>query len=313
MATDMVFNSHSTGTLAASMHEARERMALWIKTMRCARELGINALRTGEDFDALPLAEGYTLSRWRVDPLVDSEAQRFLRRLATNSPVLRGFQQHADRMLGAEFRFHGQDAPDLGAAYLLDGLAVSLLSDPIWDHPVLALERSELMQDGSMSTAGVEVRHAARPEHMEQHRNWIAERRRAEIVSGQALWDRRLEIFPSLDFCDGARTHIVAQGNNEILEQLKRRFADLQEYCNVWQSGAPDFSQIPGATPDSLATLERYSEERTMTCPDGRSRVFKWKVKMTPHAWRIYFEVGRTPGRLFIGPVGPHLNTVLFH
>jgi len=72
---------------------------------------------------------------------------------------------------------------------------------------------------------------------------------------------------------------------------------------------APD--QLPfKATVESEPTLQKYHKERTFTCQDGNGITFSWHGRMTPGAWRIYFDPTIGHGMMQIGYIGPKLPTV---
>lgn len=90
MDLEIVFNELSIQKSAVDSSIAKEWMSEFIHTIR-AIKLPNNTkrkLRTTSDFNSLPLAPDYTLAKWRNDPNVDRETQRFLRTLQDKNDLI---------------------------------------------------------------------------------------------------------------------------------------------------------------------------------------------------------------------------------
>ena len=91
------------------------------------------------------------------------------------------------------------------------------------------------------------------------------------------------------------------------------RLFELNTYCENWHDGLFDYDKIPTKiTPESDATLKKYSSEHTFLCPDGTNHLFSWHARLTPDAWRIYFHVDEDKKLLTIGHIGHKLPNVLY-
>lgn len=97
-----------------------------------------------------------------------------------------------------------------------------------------------------------------------------------------------------------------------MLFPVKKRLFELQKYSESWTEGNFDAKKLSKATPESEATLRKYSQEHTFNCPDGKSRIFSWHVRLTPLAWRIYFYP-ENHRKIIVGYIGEHLPTVKFN
>ncbi len=94
-----------------------------------------------------------------------------------------------------------------------------------------------------------------------------------------------------------------------MLRPILDRLSLLEHFCKDWLEGPFESQRIAcRATPESMATLEQYGSERTFSCPDGEMRLFSWHVRLTPHAWRIYFFPLEGKRQLIIGYIGHHLS-----
>lgn len=151
-----------------------------------------------------------------------------------------------------------------------------------------------------------EIFHASRREHLLEHVDWIKNRLRIQVSDGLELWNRRQELFPSLDFCEDVSKQIqnICSGN-PILAQVAKRLFELDTCCQAWTSGSFNLDNLPcKATPESESRLKQFQTELTFKCPDSQNRLFSLHVRMTPGAWRLYFSTDMGPGKILIGYVG---------
>jgi len=313
VALEMILNELSLQP-APSVVMARQWMTGFIETVRAAISFRVSrVIRTQNGILDLALAENYPLRRWLNDSQVDREAQRYVRTLTTKAPFWDGLPELHARVLEHEFRYAGQEALGLGAAYLLEALAMSLLSEQRWDTPRLPLNARWITTQAEIIEQAIQVVHASQPAHVNEHRDWIQERLRNDVQDALDLWNRRFELFPSLAFCEATARQIQSL-NSAMLRPVVRRLFELQAFCQGWTGGGFDPDSLPTrATLESQATLEQYGRERTFLCPDNVERVFNWHVRLTPHAWRIHFYPDPATRTMMIGYIGPHLPTARHH
>jgi hypothetical protein len=314
MDLDMVLNELSLRSPVQDMYMARQQMSNLLSMMRMATKSGVNrVLRTHENFYAEQLAPGYSIANWRNDADVDREERRYFRSLTTKAPYWSDLQEPGikDNFDLSEFRHRSVRADGLGFAYLIEALAVSLCSGEQWDVAHLELEASYLGGDTNVSTEQVTVVHASRVDHVLEHTIWIDDRLRTSVRDGVDLWARRDSLFPSLQFCDAVGDQLQSlTAGNPLLRSVVRRCFEFENYCRVWETGPFEAQQLPSKTsPESQATLQQFSRERTFLCPDGQERLFSWHVRLTPGAWRIHFFPVSETRTILIGYVGPHLRT----
>jgi hypothetical protein len=159
----------------------------------------------------------------------------------------------------------------------------------------------------------LEIIHASRSNHVQEHSDWINNRIRSRVVSGLELWNRKDELFPSLIFCEAVSDQLQSLGaENPILQLVKNRLSELEDYCKGWTDEAFEPNNLRNVSPESQVTLQnpKYSKERTFLCPDGKRRVFSWHVKLS-FGWRIYFFPNEQK-KMIVGYVGCHLRTVKY-
>lgn len=312
-----MLNDLSLLSLAEDVWQARQRMEQFIDLLVYAGRLGVERLlRTEYTFNNIELAPGYPVARWQNDSEVDRERRLYLKRWATRAPYIHHEDQaDVQEMYDCADFFYGEDrqvARGLGAAYLLDTLALSFSSEPLWNCSFVPLLFEHLYDDDLQCTS-VAVRHASSKKHIVEHRAWIENYTRLDVHSGAELCLHRAACYPFLLFCNSALEQLEALARGERhVHQVKRYLDELNAHSEQWKSGPFSFAGGRGAiSAESTATLEAYAQERTFLCPDGISRLFSLHCKMNLDQWRIYFFPLK-PGVILIGYVGRHLRTVQF-
>ena len=319
MTLDMVLNELSLQTPAPNILIARQWMSSFIKTILSIKsQAGSQAsLRTQYEFHSTVLASDYPLRRWLNDSEVDREERRFIKTLVTKSPFSQDIENSEveeveSNIASCEFQYDGKLAIGLGVAFTLNTIAVSLLSDNCWDCSHLNVDIISI--DVDEERIGV-VRHTSRKEHLQDHIEWIKQTSIQDLlIDGVALWNKRSELFPNLQFCDSVKKQLEnLRIGNSMLPPIRKKLFELQNYSESWLAGGFN-SELIGckATPESEATLKKYLQERTFLCPDGQNRIFSWHVRLTPLPWRIHFYPEQQ-GKIIIGYIGSHLLTVRFN
>ena len=312
MALEMVLNELSL-QVAADIHTARGWMEAFMQVVRAARTHRVSRIiRTKSDIFDITLAIDYPLRRWLNDPAVDREIRRYIKVLTTKAPFWEDLSYLRDRVLIHEFTFDGREAQGLGVAYLLESLAVSLPSEESWNSALLTLNAKWITEDDQLKERTVDVIHASQPLHVAEHTQWISERLRNDVQDGPDLWNRRIELFPSLAFCEAVGNQIQSLSPT-MLYPVVRGLFNLEAYCQDWSEGRFDPTQLATkATPESQATLDQYGQARNFLCPGGERRTFSWHIRLTPHSWRVYFDPEPETKTIIIGYIGPHLPTAKY-
>ena len=315
MDLEMVFNELSIDTPATNIWEAQQWMAGFIDTIISASAAGINrVLRTHIDINNTLLAPEYPLSRWRNDANVDLEVRRYFRSLVSRYPPLDDLPEISNDMLSQDFFHQGRQAYGLGIAYLLENLSISLPSARSWNVHEIEVKSEWLNESSELTSQNVLIAHASNPSHIALLAGWITGRLKTGVENGEDLWNRKEELFPNLIFCDSVAKQIrPLQKGFPIFRHIVKRLFELQTYCSEWLGGPflPDHLTFK-ATVESEPTMQKYRKERTFTCPDGNEITFAWHGRMTPGAWRIYFDPDIGPGMMRIGYIGPKLPTVKY-
>lgn len=320
MDLEMVLNELSLRPLANDVFDARQRMSEFMQAIVLATKAGVKkVLRTSSTLNAEELATGYPVARWLNDANVDRDMRRFFLMLATKAPFLVDINNPdvLDSFGLSDFYYGKYQAMGLGVAFLLDALAVSFRSDPIWDESYLQLRINQIDDDGEIAEVVENIPHASSSDHVHKHLPWISARVRSDtqavVREGVDIWQRKEVLFSRLYFCEQVKEQLKSLHHGDLrLKSILKRLYELEDFCNSWLDGPFDRNKIVSkATLESPVTLEKYSTERTFLCPDGVFRIFSWHVRLTPGAWRLYFYPLMEERKLIIGYIGPHLPTEL--
>ena len=313
MDLEIVLNELSLQTPVSDQQKARQLMSDLIRTIRKATASGVKrVLRTSEDINTIELAPGYPVARWRNDKEVNREERSFFRTLTSKAPFWTDVAEDIKNDFDLSQVWHqGKEARGLGFAVVIDALTVSLISETCWDCSRLELEIRRLDANEDLIDERLEIVHASRSNHVQEHAEWITNRIRSTVRDGLELWNRKDELFPNLIFCEAVGKQLQSL-KNPILQLIKNRLSELEDYCKTWTEEAFEPNSLRNVSPESQVTLQnpKYSKERMFLCPDGKERVFSWHAKLS-FGWRIYFFPTEDK-MIIIGYVGSHLRTVKY-
>jgi len=315
MDLEMVFNELSARTLAPDISTARQWMSELIRTMVAAKGCGLKGIRIQADFHTMILAESYPLSRWRNDPEVNKDERTFLKTLATKNPLSVDISDVSIKIKveapDCELSLQGSQAEGFKVAYYLETLAISFNSESLWNSSRIKLELIHIDENGELIEESVEVLHASQKNHVHEHANGIQKRLQPDRLNGMELWNRRDELFSSLQFCNAGNKQLrrLLTGEKK-LELVLEVLSVLDKCAKNWQAGSFSLEGYPfEESGESEPTLNQYWRERTFLCPDGEERLFERHVKLKECNWRIHFFPEVKTTKVIIGYVGIHLPT----
>lgn len=328
-------------------YEANAGIKTFIKTFAAASRLGLTQLRLhkniGENLYNLELAPGYYVSHWlhthtfkhklvkgksthretvESDQLNDDLRERF-KDILTSSPMITDYEpiekETNDRSAFEIFIREGKGelkkAEGLGAAFLLDTIALSFLSIAFWDtHKIKKLKHYFIKEDGSDVTDFVEVRHASRPEHIEHHAEWLEKKRRECLEASRDLWERRDEFFPHLVLCGSVEQQLTTNVGirSKYFNQIMDRLKCLDAFARDWTTGSFRDKEIKryglNVSGESEQTMRKYGRERRFRLPHGGKEFFEKHIKTGD--LRFHFYADEENHRIYVGYIGPHLRTV---
>ena len=142
MTVSLVFNELSLRRPAPDRRTARAWMTEFVKTLKAAIDHKVTVLRMRDNFGDFPLSLDYPMGAWFGDNSVSRDESEFVLAYATQYSFIRPYdedlrddEEFQSGKLAFEGRFGDDKAEGLGFAYLLNGLAFSILSESCWDTP----------------------------------------------------------------------------------------------------------------------------------------------------------------------------------
>jgi hypothetical protein len=309
------WNELSERPLAATIADANERMNNLVDAIAALRRASPGTpapcLRSHRPLDGTILCDGHTVAEWQIK--AERTRRSFYLQLATRSPLLSS-DDVADswNRYGCSDCWAGDEsALGLRAAWAVDELAVSLDSHERWRRASLPVEIEILGDEGESSRHTAVIRHLVTFRHVQEHADWLAERVRRSVVDGRDLWERRRALLPNLDLCREVERQLgtLDAGSDQFRQVLVRLFR-LDAVIAAWAQDEPRKSVNPEflppfkCTPETPQTLKEEEAEHTATRPSGEHHLFKWHVRFTPGAGRLFFDVDAVTGRGIVGYIG---------
>lgn len=300
----LVFNELSVPEPPQKTYEVTQWLERFFDILLDPRCGTSRILATPPNFLQYLVTESCTLGRWLKTYRGDEVKRRRISLLIDKRRDFATFDLKDDDV---EYRYSGRVALGLSLAHCESALAISFCSEEQWNVPAVSVEKSWATET-DVETRALNVPHASRPLHLDFHgerlKLWTT-----GPVNGNDLWARKAELFPQLDFCDSVEPQICAlNGGEQRFKVTCRGLADLQSYCESWNTPNFDIHHLGNskyASGESQTTLNMYSRERTIRCPDGEDRLFQWHLKKGDT--RIHFFDFPNTKRLLIGYVGGHL------
>jgi hypothetical protein len=281
-------------------------MAEFVAMLRRVRDWRRDiALVTIAKLPSLELAKGYYLSEWIADP-ANRDRWRFIRTLQNRAPFRDVLPPGAGD--GVDYRYDGRRAQGLGAAHLMDGLAVSLLLAPDWHTDRVQLVREVLAElpDGSVDLIEelAQVRHAALCDHLSSHEERIKGEGLWDASSGADLWSGRLEYFPRLRFLPRVEQDLESLPPDWVAPVANELFK-LNAAVAAWDPAVSPFPIWRSKVTPEGETRKRLCEFVDL---DGQRRIFDLHARFTPRAGRLHFRLDPSSAIAVVAYIGPKIN-----
>lgn len=218
----LIFNELCLEPPAPNADEVRRRLhELRRLVQKAIQRTGASGLRVTEDFDDRPISSNYSFRAWRRDEAVDKDERRLLARFIDRGTLID--EDDPPEILGewenrgVEARWNDRPARGLFAAFLLDSLALSLDVEP-WNDPfridlhILRLTGSEERE--TLGRTVVQARHAARSEHLKEHKKaWLGRSTDVLAVYRRQVDPWKSQHVPASKYAQGK--HVRGQTNDE--------------------------------------------------------------------------------------------------
>jgi hypothetical protein len=303
----LVFFNELSCTADVAPTDVHTAMDGFVRVLRDIHKLRSDlALVSIAGLTSLELARGYYLSQWIADP-ANRDRWRFIRGLQNRAPFSDVLPEGAGD--GVAYHFSDQPAQGLGAAHLMDGLALSLTLRSEWDTAEVELVREVLTElaDGSIALIEepAQVRHCATSPHVAVHEGFVRRSGIGALTGGAGIWEDRAGFFPHLRFLDRVEDDLrglPADWLKPVAEELIR----LEAATALWNPAEQPF-------PTWLSRVTPEGETRKRLCVftdlDGSERVFDLHARFTPRAGRLHFGLDPAARRVVIAYIGAKIGS----
>ena len=132
-------------------------------------------------------------------------------------------------------------------------------------------------------------------------------------VTFRNLWSKKEELFPNLILCGQVENQIRDIGDSGHFNQIVERLITFDEAVGNWDKGDFSYRNINQRyslriSPESDFTMRSYGNERIFRMPGGGTETFEMHIKTGD--LRFHFYPDNNTRKVYIGYIGPHLNTV---
>lgn len=314
----MILNELSARFPVESMEKGRQLMSYFLETCSKVRKIIHNeSILLDQDYRSFELAPGYRIEQWRNDSTVDVENKRMFRALLNKSVIYDSDEFEYEGDFSTEFQNRRYTSKGCLLAYEMDGVAVSFMSSAHWEISEIDGIYTVLCDDGELENQQVKIPNVSFTDNVEVFKNYYEHKREewryTRIVCGQDILECAMNEFPNLVFCENAIQGCRKYVGVSEAGQVYKRLLELQWVAERMEQKF-DKNVLAHATPESGATLERFSDEHTFRIPEGEAKLFSWHIRYTGgYAGRIFFHPVPEKKIIYIGHVGHKLPTVNYH
>ncbi|MBL8229404.1 MAG: hypothetical protein JNL98_13030 [Bryobacterales bacterium] len=261
---------------------------------------------------AANIAPDYSFFQWRNDPAVEREERQLFRLWAARIPETEDVLPDIQRRLQiSEVQWQGRRAEGLLAAVLLDGVALSWETDPVWSAQKVDCTLVQLEGDGCLETQPVSVPNLCRANQVVDLLSMLRPEADSLFRDGASLIESAAQVLPHLRFVGDApaqlRTWTAAQ---EGWGFVVRALLQLEQLCAEWRTGQfPNRSLSAPCTPEGerVRNNRGLKAYREFVCEDGKLRFFSWHLKHYALNLRIHYDPDEVGRIVRIGHIGSHL------
>ena len=210
------------------------------------------------------------------------------------------------------YYFETKQAKGLGYAFEKDLLPLSLNNHNKWNNLELTLNLELIDEElDKIITDKVTVRNAWDKDSSFSHLIFLERALLGELLeeirklkSGQELWRRREELFPSLLFCSVVENQLIKL-SGDVLLNLSKRLLEMDRYFTNWNEGDFDpqaFSGNPRL--ESTTRINKFARQLSINCPDKVERLFSFHCNYGVDGTRLHFFPDAESRICWIGYLG---------
>jgi hypothetical protein len=304
-------------TKVDTIHEARSLLEDFVKTcVKAKNDLLLDTLRvpesTGSLFNII-LVENYPLSKWCHDQEVDHDIKQKFYQIVAYPPLLRPEEiNELDINNTSVFYYNSVESKGLGVAFLLQTLAVSLLTETYWDTENITIIHETFDEKENIISSSKTIKHGSKTNHLDSHVQYFNDLRRSLISKCSDIWNNREDLFPNLIFCGKTPKQLNTGISSKYVHQIYDRLLTLNQYLDSWQTGdfnLTDFvmNNNVDCNYESASTLRLYGDQRRFKIPHRGSEIFSLHIETGDLRFHFYPE--SSTKKAYIGYIGSHLDT----
>ncbi|MGW1927830.1 hypothetical protein [Streptomyces sp. NPDC001919] len=288
---------------SASPSEVGTAMAEFVGVLRDARKWREIALVTQTPLPSAELARGYYFQQWAADNRNRTHRQ-FIKALRNRAPFTEALPQNVSPG-EVEYECAGESVEGIGAAHMMDSLAVSLPLSLSWTGTWLDVTVRRLVETetGDLDVEEVvePVRHTARRADLSTHEKWGCSAGLDSVGSPQELWEQRADFFPHLQFLPRVQGDLTGLDLKWFVP-VRGLLARLEASAALWDTAADAAPQWQGVK----VTPEAQQRKRLCDFPDLDDEVgcFDLHGRFTPGPGRLHFRLVREEGALRVAYIG---------
>jgi len=174
---ELVFNEISLDEKPESSYQAISIWEKFANTCVLLKKEGFNKIRVESDFWNSLYFEYKDINTF-LSQIPSRTKSSFLRSFIRRPFLADDFLSEADEKYAQNEYFWGdKKITGLAYAYLLDTICISLSTNEIWDNTDI-----EIIEVSNCSHSIVIVKNASKPEHTEQHRSWIEDKKPVQLI-----------------------------------------------------------------------------------------------------------------------------------
>jgi len=304
-----------------NVYDAKNVLEKFILTTVKAKEIGFEVLRinetVGNNLYNLELTDNYLICNWLADENVDNVLKEKFRNLFTISPLisyndLDELNLYKNSEFKLNFNSENLNVFGLGAAYLLDTLAISFLSDDFWNKNEIGLLHYYLDNDCNEKIENIVVKHISNTENVYIHKNWLEQNLLNSLENSKMLWFKRLEFFPDLILCGIIEEQLTKIGFSKYFNQIIEKLKELNKFAKNWKDGDFNYNFVNqnfslNISPESKQTVQKYGNQRKFKLPSGKKELFELHIKTDD--LRFHFYPDNLTHTIYVGYIGKHLDT----
>ncbi|MEU7070245.1 hypothetical protein AB0B30_18285 [Streptomyces narbonensis] len=278
-------------------------MSEFVGVLKEAKKWREISLVTQSPFRSGALARGYYYQQWAADNRNRNHRQ-FLAALRNRAPFAEALPQNVSPG-EVEYECAGERVEGIGAAHMMDSLAVSLPVSLAWTGAWLDVTVRRLVEtevgDLAMEEATEPVRHSACRADLSTHEKWGCSAGLDAVDSPQQLWDQRADFFPHLQFLPRVQDDLATL-DLKWFAPVRSLLARLEASAALWNTDDERVPQWQGAkvTPEG--------EQRKKLCEftdlNGAVECFDLHGRFTPGPGRLHFRLVREEGALRVAYIG---------